>query len=110
MWLTSYIAKNKEAVPSVGQVAENSQESLSFNGSSLYKNVQMVAPFGISYCPDNNTEGFLLPVENENVMLGVKAKIDSSLEPGELLLYSSGGARILLKNNGKVYINGKAVG
>ena len=31
------------------------------------------------------------------------------LNPGEVMLFSSGGASIVLKNNGKVLINGKEV-
>ena len=32
---------------------------------------------------------------------------NTEIEPGELLLFSKGGAEILLSNDGKVYINGK---
>ena len=32
---------------------------------------------------------------------------ETALEPGELLLFSQGGARIYLKNSGEVVINGQ---
>ena len=41
------------------------------------------------------------------VCLGVIAAPPEPLEPGEVMLYSAGGASIVLKNNGKVLINGR---
>ena len=34
---------------------------------------------------------------------------NAELEPGELMLYSSGGANIVLKNDGQVLINGTSI-
>jgi phage gp45-like len=110
MWITSYISKDKEKSPSFGEVSKSSVSTINFNGSSILNDVNIVAPFGISYCPVSNSEGVVVPVQESTFMLGVKAGIDDSLEPGELLLYSKGGASILLKNDGKVYVNGKAIG
>ncbi len=39
----------------------------------------------------------------------VIADVRGDLKPGELMLYSAGGASIVLKNDGSVLINGKAV-
>ena len=38
--------------------------------------------------------------------LGIVNKKEFSLEPGEIMLYSAGGATLELKNDGFVYING----
>lgn len=48
----------------------------------------------------------VLPLDDGEVGLGV-IKDSISLEEGEVMLYSKGGASITLKNNGKVFVNGK---
>ena len=48
----------------------------------------------------------MLPLVSEQACLGVVAQ-DKNLEEGELMLYSKGGASIVLKNDGSVVINGK---
>jgi hypothetical protein len=49
-----------------------------------------------------------LPLANGEVSLGVLAK-NVELDEGEVMLSSKGGASIVLKNDGRVLINGKAV-
>lgn len=41
--------------------------------------------------------------------MGVISEV-SSVQPGEILLKSKGGAEVYLKNDGSVYINGVKVG
>lgn len=110
MWLTNYIAKKNDKTAKTGAVSQSDVNTMSFNGSCQYRRVDFVAPFGISYCPPVGVTGVTVPTDSGNVVVGVNAVIDSSLEPGELLLFSSGGAKIHLKNNGKVYVNGKVIG
>lgn len=50
----------------------------------------------------------VLPLANGEVSLGVLAK-NVELDEGEVMLSSKGGASIVLKNDGRVLINGKAV-
>lgn len=109
MWLTGYIAKENQNQPSKGNVTAGSNGTVDFSGSSQYSNVEMAVPFGISYNPPDNEKGIILPCNGTRMMIGVSAGIDESLEPGELRLFSRGGASVTLKNDGKVYINGKAV-
>ena len=49
-----------------------------------------------------------LPLANGEVSLGVLAN-NVELDEGEVMLSSKGGASIVLKNDGRVLINGKAV-
>ena len=51
----------------------------------------------------------MLPLRDGETALGVLHS-GSGLEPGEVMLYSKGGASIVLKNNGSVLINGREVG
>ncbi len=51
----------------------------------------------------------MLPLRDGETALGVLHG-SGGLEPGEVMLYSKGGASIVLKNNGSVLINGREVG
>ena len=48
----------------------------------------------------------MLPLDDGEVGLGVIAN-SSQLQEGELMLYSKGGASIVLKNDGRVLVNGQ---
>ena len=48
----------------------------------------------------------VLPLDDGEIGLGVIAD-RTELEEGEVMLYSKGGASVILKNNGKVLINGE---
>ena len=50
-----------------------------------------------------------LPLADKEVCVGVISEV-SSVQPGEILLKSKGGAEVYLKNDGSVYINGVKVG
>ena len=51
----------------------------------------------------------VLPLADGEVSLGVLTQAHS-LDEGELMLYSKGGASIVLKNDGRVLINGREYG
>ena len=70
------------------------------------RNSKFLLPYGISSIPPNGTVILAVPIENDTVIGGVIAKELPNLEPGEVMLYSRGGASIALKNNGDVIING----
>ncbi|MBQ9674120.1 MAG: phage baseplate assembly protein [Ruminococcus sp.] len=109
MWLTDYIAKKEQSTAHTGNMSQGSSNSIDFNGSSVFSSVRLAVPYGIAYNPPQNSEGVLLPYDGGRVVIGVTANIDSALEPGEVMLFSHGGASIVLKNDGNVYINGKVV-
>ena len=56
--------------------------------------------------PPTGQKAVVLPLDDGEVGLGVISS-NAELEEGELMLYSKGGASIILKNSGKVLINGK---
>ena len=59
------------------------------------------------YVPQGNEDAVVISTDGGRVCLGVKIPAnDYHLSPGELALYSAGGASIILKNNGSVIING----
>lgn len=110
MWLSRELSLNskKKNEVSIGEVTGISGSNLYIQGHQEYRDVPMIAPFGIAYNPPLDNEAVVLPTENGNVCPGVICS-DKNLNPGELMLFSSGGASIVLKNNGDVLINGKKV-
>lgn len=108
MWLLDYVTKNSfsKADASVGDVTK-SGKSVAVNASLEHRDMPVVAPYGVVYIPPLNEKSVVLPTEKYTACIGVIApQVD--LEPGELMLYSKGGASIVLKNSGQVLINGKA--
>ena len=72
--------------------------------SDVYK--RQVAPWGIAYQPPATARAVLVNSTEGMVCTGAMME-EIDLEPGELLLFSQGGARIYLKNTGEVVINGQ---
>lgn len=110
MWLLNYVTKNSlsDSVSDKGSIKGSSDGSVQINASSNYSKIPIAAPYGISYAPTVGEESVVLSAGGEDICIGTLVK-NENLKPGELMLSSSGGASIVLKNDGKVYINGKAV-
>ena len=96
MWISQKVGalEQPSAQIQVGEVLSNTG-SLSIQAVGQYSAVPLAAPFGITYVPPKGTKVVLLEEE------------DTVLCAGELMLRSSGGAYIHLKNNGDVVINGQ---
>ena len=110
MWISRYVTSNSfsDAKPSVGELS-SAGKKVSVSSSAEYRNVPVAAPFGIAYVPPIGASTVVLPTNSGNICLGVISEQASELEQGELMLYSAGGASIILKNDGRVLINGRAV-
>lgn len=109
MWLLDYITKNslKSADTSQGDVTSTGENSVNVSSSLEHRNVSLIAPYGVFYNPPVGEQSVVLPVDGSYVSLGVVSQSSHSLSPGELMLCSKGGAKIVLKNDGSVEINGK---
>jgi phage gp45-like len=92
----------------VGEVRASGR-GVSVSAASEHRSLPAAAPYGIAYVPPVGESALVLPTEAGNVYLGVIAAPAADLEQGELMLYSAGGASIVLKNDGRVLINGRAV-
>ncbi len=110
MWILNYITKNSitDSLAEKGNVKGAGEGCVQINAASDYSNIPIAAPYGISYVPTAGEESVVLCAGGENICLGTVSK-DKNLQPGEIMLYSAGGASIELKNDGNVYINGRAV-
>ena len=108
MWLLSYITKNSMTAPNAvkGKVNKNDKDGIAVSSSGEHKRLKTCFPYGVVSVPPTGQKAVVLPLDDGEVGLGIIAQ-SSELEEGELMLYSKGGASIVLKNNGKVLINGK---
>lgn len=115
------IGKNTKNVAEIATVTSSGNE-INAEGAGEYREVPLVSPFGIKYNPPANTNieliknwnsgenaaclGVLLDEEVKTKIEGtIKTVDDIVLDPGELLLFSLGGAMIKLSNDGAVLIN-----
>lgn len=112
MWLTSFMAKNigdKKAAPA-GEITGVSGNRVEVNSSSRHSNVPVVTPYGFISIPPVSSQAVVITSAVGDVCAGVMNQNTQKLEPGEVMICSAGGASILLKNDGRVLINGKEVG
>lgn len=101
MWLTKQLAQSEGTKVTSGQVQGGSK--LTVQGESKYCSPEQIFPYGLSSLAAQGEKAVML----DGICAGTSALPDSSLDEGEVRLYSSGGAEILLKNTGEVIINGQ---
>jgi len=92
----------------IGQVTHSGSGGFGVAGASRISPALVFAPRGISYLPAMGDNVLLLPVEGSDTCLGVLST-SAGLNPGELRLTSSGGARITLRSNGEIDLNGAII-
>ncbi len=104
MWISQQMIDAAKQRP----VAELTQVtgSASMQGTNTYRGVPLVSPWGIDYSPPSSARAVVVQTASGMACMGVLSE-SRGLQPGELLLYSAGGAEIYLKNNGEVVINGQ---
>lgn len=108
MWLLDYVTRNSfsKTDPSCGDVTNCSMGNVAVNTALEHRDMPIVAPYGVVYNPPVGEKSVVLPLTKEQACVGVVSP-DKGISEGELMLYSKGGAYILLKNDGTVEINGK---
>ncbi|MGN0537252.1 MAG: hypothetical protein ACI4M3_04680 [Acutalibacteraceae bacterium] len=111
MWWTQNLTENrqKEYNSELTEISDNGTAALSGYGKDGCGEYHMAAPSGIAYAPPKGEQAVVVSTEAGTVCLGVLHENTERLEEGELMLYSAGGAVILLKNDGRVLINGREV-
>lgn len=108
MWLMSYITKNSISAPSAekGELSVSEANGTAVASSGEHKELEFCFPYGLVSVPPGGEHAVVLPLDSGEVGLGVIAA-GQELEEGEVMLYSKGGASLVLKNNGTVLINGR---
>ena len=103
MWLTRQTQTVRQAALERGEVSGAGAQTR-VQGKRDYHNPEMLFPYGFSSAAAEGKRAILL----DGVCAGIAASPDGELQPGEVRLYSGGGAEILLKNTGEVRINGQS--
>ncbi len=104
MWLSEKIAEGARQRPTA-EMAQTTGGTTA-QGRGEYRDLSLAAPWGIAYLPPDAARAVLVDSTEGMVCTGTVVE-EANLEPGELLLFSQGGAHIHLKNNGEVVINGQ---
>ena len=95
MWLTKQGRQSVGTKLHRGKVSDEGN-GMKVQGDSEYTSPELLFPYGY------------VSAAEDGVCAGIAAVPDSQLSQGEVRLYSSGGAEILLKNSGEVVINGQS--
>ncbi len=94
----------------LGKVTGQSGNAILVQSDNDYKSLRMAAPYGITWLPPKYAVAVVLSSEvgdgSNDICVGTRMD-KAGIAPGELLLQSLGGAKIYLKNNGDVVINGQ---
>lgn len=108
MWLTEYMTKNSMSTKNAvrGNVSSAKNNKLSVESSCEHKQIRTCVPYGMASVPPVGESAVVLPLEDGELSLGIIAK-SHNLAEGEVMLFSKGGASVVLKNDGRVLINGK---
>ena len=93
---------------SAGRIYQSANQRISASSTDGTNQFALVAPGGLFYVPSLNEDAVVIPTESGRMCIGIRIPYNElTLEPGELMLRSEGGAYIILKNDGTVEINGK---
>lgn len=101
--------QNSYNTSELGTVTSSGKEINSL-GVGEYREVPLVAPFGIRWNPPSGESVQL--IKNWHMgsnIVAVGTIVDEEIPPGEVELYSMGGAKIQLKNDGTVIVNDKVI-
>lgn len=110
MKLTKRLIKRKrtEMICSSGKISAGADRRISTNDIDGASQSSIVAPFGLICIPASNADGVVVPTSAGSMCIGMRIPYNNfDLQPGEVMLYSSGGATLVLKNDGKIYANGR---
>lgn len=77
-------------------------------GAEMFRSVPVFAPYGMCGVPPEGETALFLPLDGGAACVGVLCG-GQGLAAGEAALYSAGGARLVLKNNGDIVLNGLTV-
>ena len=105
MWLSRKFGSRQKESAETGTVAIGGSSTIKTASTVLAENVQNYAPYGYSAFAPCGEEILLISSANGNAGAGTKMS-DESINEGEISISSKGGARIVLKNDGSIQING----
>lgn len=104
MWISQQMiaAQKSSAAADAARVTGGT----SAQGTNDYRQLVFAGPWGIAYRPPNAAQAVVVSTSAGDACIGTIAA-EKGIGPGELLLFSAGGAELYLKNNGEIEINGQ---
>lgn len=110
MWINKNIVdrtvrKNK---PMCGKVTQTGNTTVNIQSEKQCVELPIIAPWGVAYVPKPDTTTVIMPLGDGDGCIGTVVE-DRGLKPGEVMLYSAGGATLILKNDGTIVANGKVI-
>ena len=102
----------KRFVIPFGRVASGTSTKLNVQNTANgeVRDVKAVAPYGVSSCPPSGLFAQMIINDDvNNTCVGVHNPKAPEAKPGEIVLYSSGGAYIKLSADGSVTISGSRI-
>ncbi len=105
MWLSKRFNKPKISVSEVGTVTNSNNSTINTSSTVSSNGVLNYSPYGYSFSAPKGEEVLLINSSLGTVGAGIKMK-NENLSSGEIAISSIGGAKIILKNDGTVFING----
>lgn len=110
MWLTQQLLSGSGARESErGRVTMNEGGRLSVSAAVHERMVDTYTPYGYAALPPAGARILLVPCAEGSVCAGVQCELPVGLAAGEVRITSAGGARIVLKNNGEIHLNGAVI-
>ncbi len=111
MWLSKSIEEQTRRTRGAedARVTASRGARIDASGTKPHGELRCVAPFGIASVMPDGVQAVILPIGGESVAIGALAQNLSELSPGEVMLYSAGGARLILKNDGSIIANGRVI-
>lgn len=90
-----------------GIIVNSADRRVAANGIHGIGQLAIVSPGCMRYIPLPQEEAVILSNDREQLCLGVKMLYnDYEIQPGEVMLFSQGGASITLKNDGSIHLEG----
>lgn len=108
MWLGKKIAGSPKEPdrPVAGVISGEKDGGLLLQSSAEYREVSAAGPYGVKSLPPAGENGIGIVSGEKTFCLGVEMDTQG-LSPGELILFSSGGAKITLTRDGKIQLEGQ---
>lgn len=113
MWISKKLAQSANQAQNdnteIGNLSISTDDLVAAISSCEKRKITFYSPLGIEFLPSVGQNVLLISCGNRTVCAGVEMNKTSKLKPGELRLFSQGGANILLRNNGSIELNNSVV-
>jgi hypothetical protein len=106
MWLSQQIIAAQKSRPAADRAHVTGTGTA--QGVNNYQSLPFAGPWGIAYLPPNAAQAVIVSTSAGDACIGTLAG-SKNIQPGELYLFSAGGAEIYLMNTGEIRINGKII-